>query len=222
MQRRQWLAVILGIGFIALSAASAQAQTMALVDPATGDPKIMSVEAIGFAPGGVLLIGDGKGKQVVAVQTDDTTPVKWTKTEIANIKNELAGRLGATAKDIAITKIAVNTASQTAYVAVRMQAGKKDVLMTIDGSGKIKEFALDNVKFAAVPLPADQKVTSITGVRLGWRSHSGHRPGQRQFCQSLLLDHGSARQSQCLQPASARTPTTLRTSSGRPRRPFVP
>jgi hypothetical protein len=135
-----------------------------LKDPATGDPKIKSIEAIAFAPGGVLLIGDGKGKQIVAIETGDTTAVAWSKNEVANIKDELAGRVGAAAKDINITKIAVNSASNTAYLAVRMLASKRDLLMTVDGTGKIKEFGLDNVKFVAVPLAEDQKVTSITGI----------------------------------------------------------
>ena len=37
--------------------------------------------------------------------------MKWSKTEIKNIKEELAGRLGTTAKGIEISKLAVNPAS---------------------------------------------------------------------------------------------------------------
>src|SRR5205823_11708592 len=67
-------------------------------------------------------------------------------------------------KDIDIKKIAINPMSQTAYFAVRMLTTKKDLVLTIDGTGKVKEFSLENVKYVAVPLPADQKVTAVTGV----------------------------------------------------------
>jgi hypothetical protein len=165
MQLKQSLWTLLAASAaLALTTASAHAQTSPLKDAVTGNPKVQSIEAIGFGPAGTLLIGDGAGKQMVAVDTRDTTPLKWSRTEIANIKDELAGRLGATGKDIEIKKIAVNPASQTAYFAVRMLSAKKDLVMTIDGNGKVNEFALDNVKFVAVPLPADQNVTSVTGV----------------------------------------------------------
>src|SRR5437773_7340690 len=108
MQRRQWL---LTVAVLALSGAPALAQSNPLKNPDQGSPAVQSIEAISFAPDGVLLIGDGKGRQVVAVDTGDTTQTKWTKTEIANIQGELAGRLGAMANDIQILKVAVNPAS---------------------------------------------------------------------------------------------------------------
>ena len=165
MQARQRLwTPLVAIVALALAAQARQAQTSPLKNPDSGDPQVKSIEAINFGPNGLLLIGDGKGKQMVAVDTGDTTPLKWTRPEIANIKDELAGRLGAAGKDLEIKKIAVNPASHTAYFAVRLLTTKKDLIMTIDGNGKIRELALDSVKFVAVPLPAEQGVTSITGV----------------------------------------------------------
>jgi hypothetical protein len=165
MQSRQWLLTVLGAGAVlTLATLNAQAQTAPLKDAATGDPQVKSIEAINFGPGGLLLIGDSKGKQIVAVDTGDTTAVKWTRSEVANLRDELAGRLGAPAKDIEIKKMAINPASQTAYFAVRLLPTKKDLIMTVDGNGKVKEFALDRVKFVAVPLPADQNLTSVNGV----------------------------------------------------------
>jgi hypothetical protein len=158
---RHWLCAILAL---ALGSAAAQAQSTPLKNPEQGTPALQSIEAINFAPDGVLLIGDGKGKQIVAVETGDTTKLPWTKTEVADITGVLAGRLGATAKDIEILKVAVNPASQTAYFAVRMLAMKKDIVLTLDGNGKVKEVSLENVKFVAVPLPADTNVTKVTGV----------------------------------------------------------
>jgi hypothetical protein len=165
MLRRQWLSVVLGAGVaLALGVSTAQAQTNSLRNPEQGTPSVKSIDAISFGLDGLLLIGDGKGKQVVAVDTGDTTKIAWTKTEITDLTNVLAQRLGAEAKDIQILKVAVNPASQRAYIAVRMLAMKKDIVLTVDGNANVKEFALENVKFVAVPLPADANVNSVTGV----------------------------------------------------------
>jgi hypothetical protein len=157
-------AAILTALVLGLTAATASAQTTVLKDPATGTPELKSIEAIGFAPGGILLVGDGKGRQVVAIDTKDTTVSKWSQTEIKDIKEALAGPLGTTGKDIEIRKVAVNPASQTAYFAVRGLAMKQDMILTLDASGKVKPFKMDGVPYVAVPLPSDQKVTMITGV----------------------------------------------------------
>jgi hypothetical protein len=154
-------AAVLAVGAFRAAAAPVASP---LQDATVGSPNLKSIEAISFGPQGLLLIGDGQGKQIVAIDTGDTAPMKWTRTEIANIQDQLAGRLGATAKDIKIQKIAVNQASQRAYVAVRLLGQKKDVLLTVDGSGQIKEFNLDNVKFMAFPLPSDQKVNLVTDI----------------------------------------------------------
>src|SRR5438445_12108191 len=73
MQQRQWLWIVLGVSAaLALGTRAAQAQTSPLKNPEQGSPAVQSIEAISFAPEGVLLIGDGRGKQVVAVDTGDT------------------------------------------------------------------------------------------------------------------------------------------------------
>jgi hypothetical protein len=155
-------ALVLGLG-----AATASAQTTVLKDPANGTPELKSIDAIAFAPGGVLLIGDGKGKQVVAVDTRDATQTPWTKTEMKAIKDDLGGRLGTTGKDIEIVKVAVNPASQTAYLAVRALNMKKDLILTVDGNGKVNEFKLAGVPHIVIPLPADQKVNKVTDIAWG-------------------------------------------------------
>jgi hypothetical protein len=157
------VAIITALVF-AVATASASAQTTVLKDPTQGTPQLKSIEAIGFAPGGILLVGDGKGKQIVAIDTGDKTPTKWTGTEIKDLKTVLAGPLGTTAKDIEIRKIAVNPASQMVYCAVRGLAMKKDTLLSIDGNGKVSPVKLDGVSYVAVPLPADQKITAITNI----------------------------------------------------------
>jgi hypothetical protein len=131
-----------------------------------GTPAIKSIEAIAFGPDGLLLIGDGKGAQIVSVETGDTTPRDWTVKDIADIKGQLAGRIGATAKGIEIIKLAVNPASRVAYVAVRKLDGKQDMILTISGDGKINEFSLEKVKHTVYPLSAGDSapVTKITDL----------------------------------------------------------
>lgn len=133
----------------------------------TGDPQLKSIEAITFGPEGLLLIGDGRGAQVVAVQTGDTTPTKWVATtKIDDLRGHLAGRLGTTAKGIDILKMAVNPASQVAYFAVRKLDGKQDLILTLDGAGKVREFAFDKVKFTRYTLPPAEKspITKVTDI----------------------------------------------------------
>src|SRR5436305_10984947 len=78
-----------------------------------GNRKIDTIEAIAFGPNGLLLIGGGA--RVVAVDTGDTQPASWTKTEVLNIDRALAGKLGLDPKDVEIRKLAVNPASHKAY-----------------------------------------------------------------------------------------------------------
>lgn len=136
------------------------------VEPVVGDPGIKSIEAIAFGPDGLLLIGDGKGAQVVAVETGDLKAIKWTKTEIANIKDLLAGRLGTTATGIDILKMAVNPASHKVYIAVRKLQAKQEIIVVLDGDGKVSEFPLEKVKHTRFALnPGEKsKVTLVTDV----------------------------------------------------------
>jgi len=131
-----------------------------------GNPKVKSIDAIAFGPQGVLLIGDGRGAQVIAVDTGDTKPQKWTRTEVAKITDELAGKIGTTGKGIEITKMAVNPASHSAYFAIRKLDDKKDLIMVMEGSGKVRELDLESVKYARLPLPAGEKgpITKITDI----------------------------------------------------------
>jgi hypothetical protein len=110
-----------------------------------------------------LLIGGGT--QVVTVETGDTKPAPWSKTAIANIDQILAGKLGLQAKDIEIRKLAVNPASGKAYVALQSLKTKASVILTIDGTGNIAEFALDSVKYKSYSLAAPKvTITKVTDI----------------------------------------------------------
>jgi hypothetical protein len=166
-RRKLGTAAALALGLLAW-AAPAHAQNPVLKTTATGNPQIKSIQAISFGPQSVLLIGDGKGRQVVAVATGDTTPQKWTRTEIPNIDEQLAGRLGTTRKGITIKRLAVNPASGTAYIAVQKIDNKQDLILTVEGTGKVGELALDNVKYARIKLPAAAKGDTVLITDVTW------------------------------------------------------
>ena len=128
-----------------------------------GNPKLKSIEAIRFGPDGMLIIGGGS--DVVTVETGDTKETTWSKTDITDVNQFLAGKLGLTAKDIEITRISVNPASKKLYAAVRSLKSNQYVILTVDGAGKVEEFSLENVKYNKYPLMVKEKaVTKITDV----------------------------------------------------------
>ncbi len=156
---------LLGVMALLAFAAPALGQTSVIKRAAQGNPGIKSIQAIAFAPGGVLLIGDAQGSQIVAIETGDTTPKRWTIPAIAKLDEKLAGRLGTTAKGIEITKMAVNPVSLTPYFAVKNLGDKKSLILTVDAAGKVSEFSLDNVKYARVKLDTGaDKVSLITDL----------------------------------------------------------
>jgi len=128
-----------------------------------GNPKIKTIEAIAFGPKGLLLIGGGA--QVVSVETRDIAPAKWSKAEIADIDNVLAGKLGLQAKDVEIRKLAVNPASGKAYVALQSLKNKASIILTIDGDGNVAEFPLDDVTYTSYALAAPKvNITKVTDL----------------------------------------------------------
>lgn len=136
---------------------------VSFVQAEQGNPNIKTIESIAFGPKGLLLIGGGA--QVVAVETGDTTPSTWSRAEIANIDQLLAGKLGLPAKDIEVRKLAVNPASSKAYVALQLLQTKASVILTVDGAGKVAEFPLDNVKYTSYTLATPRgSVTKVTDV----------------------------------------------------------
>jgi hypothetical protein len=128
-----------------------------------GNPQIKTIEAIAFGPKGLLLIGGGA--RVVSVDTGDTTPTKWSMPEIAGIDQVLAGKLGLSAKDIEVRKLAVNPASGKAYVALQSLKTKASIILTIDGAGNVAEFPLEDVKYTSYTLAAPKvTITKVTDI----------------------------------------------------------
>lgn len=132
----------------------------------TGNPNLKSIDAIAFGPNATLIVGDGRGGQIVTIETGDLSPGAKDHDPIKSLRKEIGGRFGTDAKGIEVLKLAVNPASRTAYAAVRVMSSKKETLVTIKGDGTIREFALDSVNFKRYALPAGEKgpITKITDV----------------------------------------------------------
>lgn len=156
----------------ALATASARAAeddgSSAFAKTTSGAPKIKSINVIAFGPNGALLIGDGKGAQLVAVDTKDTKAKPWKAGALTGIDRKIADKLGTTAKNVEITHLAVNRASGTAYLVVNKKDESKSVIMTVDGDGTVGEFALDKVDYVAVPLPKGEKAEVNRVTDLAW------------------------------------------------------
>lgn len=158
-------AALLPIAFLAAASVATGAEVVR--NASAGTPKVKSIDAIRFAPGGVLLIGDGPGAQLVAIETGDVEAKPWkADAKTAKIDEKLAAKVGTPAKGIEIRSVAVNPASQTAYFVVRKLDDKKTLLLTLDGNGELGEFPLENVKHVAIPLPKGESapVSRITDI----------------------------------------------------------
>ena len=186
------------IGMVFLCASLAHAGEKVIGKSAKGKPEINSVNVISFAPSGVLLIGDGRGSQIFAVDTGDVSMKAPLAKPIENIDAKLAGKLGAKPDGIEIIDLVVNPASGTTYVAVRKQDDKSHIILTVRGDGEIGEFELDKVNYARVKLSVGKgNISLITDV--AWADgqvvaagRSSEQFSSKIFSISAPLEHDAA------------------------------
>src|SRR6266567_5591552 len=120
-----------------------------------GTPDVQSISALAFGPEGILFIGDPKGAALFAVATGDTkapseAPAQAMK--VPNITAAIASMLGIETRQLVVNDLAVNPASQNAYLAVTR--GTTPVLIKVDrATNKLSEFSLKDVPFSQVTLP---------------------------------------------------------------------
>ena len=79
-----------------------------LESPQLGAVQLQQIDVLRFAPQGVLLIADGRGGQIVALDTGDMQPLAGTGAKVPNVAAEIAGRLGTKPADVEIIDLAVN------------------------------------------------------------------------------------------------------------------
>ena len=131
-----------------------------------GAPEIKQIDVIAFAPEGVLLIGDGPGQQVVAIETGATERLGDLPDSVKGIQGRIAGRLGTDAGGVEIIDMAHNPVSGRLYFAVRKQDDKSSLLVRLGAGGELEHFPLKDVSYASIPLPQGDKapVSKITDV----------------------------------------------------------
>jgi hypothetical protein len=134
----------------------------------TGRPEIRSMSALAFAPGGILLVGDGKAGAVFALDLGDTAAREVPKEPkpVTDVEAKLAALLGVTPADVLVHDLAVNPISKNAYLSVsRGRAGLASqwmlpndvadatVLVRIDGDGRFSVVDLASLRYAQAALP---------------------------------------------------------------------
>ena len=127
-----------------------------------GTPEIKSAGPIAFGPDGILLVADPEAATILAIDTGDRTPGGSERPKIDGLDEKIASLLGIQANQLRIAALAVNPISGNTYLSVARGTGPdaKTVLVRVDRTGKISEFAPHDVNFASSTLgnaPAEGK-----------------------------------------------------------------
>jgi|GEM_PF-2558002 len=107
-----------------------------LKDAATGDPKLRSVGAMSFGPGGLLLVTEPRHAAIVAIETGDTGPVQKLKQKVSDVNALLAARLGAAEGGVTIVDMAVNPASGKIYLSVTRKPDGAALIVVVSADGQ--------------------------------------------------------------------------------------
>ena len=120
-----------------------------------GKADLQSAGVLAFGPDGILFVGDSYGAAVFALDTGDTKAVSVGSVSVKGVNEKVAAMLGTSADQILIEDMVVNPISKNTYLSVSRGRGPDaiPVILKVDGSGKISEFSLDNVKHSKAMLP---------------------------------------------------------------------
>jgi hypothetical protein len=149
--RRFILCFAVGCLFITGAFASEFTDSLSL-----GNLELKSAAQLAFGPDGILFIGDSHNAMIFAVDTKDMQPAASpAKLEIKGINTKIAALLGVGPDDILINDFKVSPYSKAVYFAISRGRGTdgKPVILRMDGTGKMTEFSLKNVRYAGISLP---------------------------------------------------------------------
>ena len=115
-----------------------------------------------FGPDGILLVGDGAGDQLVAIETGDTDPGDAATNAFDRI-DQLGSRLSEVfgGGTVTVQDMAVNPISKRLYVAARSDSAGASALLTMDGDGRFYAFDSSDVSYVSVPYPEIDSPGSI-------------------------------------------------------------
>lgn len=137
-----------------------------LANPQKGDVKLSRIDVIQFAPEGVLLVGNGQARHILALETGDTEPVSGEYGEIADFVKTMAAKIGVGPEDVELIDMEVNPASGRLYVAIRNQKTKEYGVIKVSPDGSMEPLGLAGVSYAEIPLPEGEEapVNRITDL----------------------------------------------------------
>ncbi len=170
-----------------------------LQDAATGDPKLRSVGAISFGPGGLLLVAEPRHAAIVAIETGDAGPVQKLKQRVDKVNALLSARLGAPEGGIQIVDMAVNQASGKVYLSVTRKADNAALIVVVTADGQATPLNYEKTKHARVSLPISDtaKVGNVSDVafagdRVLAAGASNEEFSSKIFTLALPLTHGGS------------------------------
>ncbi len=171
-----------------------------------GTPSIGRINVINFAPGGVLLIGDGSRQQIIAIEAG-TKKAKGSFKNTKSFRAKIAGRLGVATEDLEIIDMAVNPDSGHLFVAARKQDDKSYLILRVSPGGAIEHFQLKSVSYARVPIPAGDKakVSSVTDVAWAGDRLVASARCSEEFASKIFSTEGALVHDQAGQLFSAET-----------------
>jgi len=119
-----------------------------------GKADLKSAGALTFGPDGVLFVGDSIGGAIVALDTNDKTPVKTAAVNVQGLDQKIAGLVGVMPDQILINDVAVNPISKNVYVSAARGRGPDaaPLVVKVEPSGKVTPLSLDNIPHASVAL----------------------------------------------------------------------
>ena len=194
---------------VAMAAALTTSLTAAshLKDAVTGDPKLRSVGAMSFGPGGLLLVAEPRHAAIVAIETGDTGPVQKLKQRVDNVGALLAARLGAPEAGIQIIDMAVNQASGKIYLSVTRKPDNASLIVVVTADGQASPLSFEKTRHARVSLPISDTArvgnvsdVAFAGDRVLAAGSSNEEFSSKIFTLSLPLAHGGS-----AMPVSAET-----------------
>jgi hypothetical protein len=175
------------------------AEVPVLVEPTIGDPDLMAINSLTFAPGGILIVSDGARSKIAAIQTNDVKPLPGDGPRIENVAQQIGARLGGSADDVEIIDLAVNPVSRRTYIVVKKHASPRHLIVTVDPAGELRQFPLTNVPHVTVNLPAASGGSAPRLAEIAWAgdrlvatARSGEEFGSKIIVIPAPLGPGSA------------------------------
>ena len=124
-----------------------------------GTPELQSATTLAFGPEDILFVGDAKGAAIFAIATGNKKgDASKAAINIEDLPTAIANEIHA--KAVVVNDLAVNPKTGAAFIAVT--ADDKVGIVQIDGTGKISQLELKDVKFAKAAL-ADSPEDKVVG-----------------------------------------------------------